>query len=1447
MKNVFFCLVLWISIIPLATSQTLPSNSKTFTGQIGPNTKSPVSFLYTEQPATKGKIERPKNYYLANPDGSPAGITESNRFIVKLKDLQHSAGRISLQAKVEARTEQHRKFRDDFEQIQRSNSSARANVKSSKILLEFTRTYNGFAIEGDQAVRDQIRKLSYVESVVDDHKVQAIDLNSSKVIQADRVWSEFNATGKNVNIGIIDTGIDYMHPDLGGGLGVGFKVKGGYDFVNEDSDPMDDHSHGTHVAGIAAANGPGLLGVAPDANLYGYKVLTAEGWGWDSWIIAAIERTVDPDQNPATDDRLHVVNMSLGGPPLSEDPMSEAVNNAVAQGVTFVIAAGNSFDYGTIGTPGVAEKAITVGATDFSDLTAYFSSKGPVQNTFAIKPDVAAPGLDIYSSVLNGQYAVYSGTSMASPHVAGAAALLFEKHPDWTPEIVKGALMATAVNTHNESIWHQGTGRVDVFEAMQSEFVFTPGSISLGLSDLHVAEWIRTQTVTLQNLTETEQVINLSAEGEMVGADISIEITPSSVTLPPHSSQDFDITFTVNTASLPLKDFPQAYTGNVVASSATKTVKSPYAFLHSRSRHLQFTGELPYFLFVIGTNPGNYYWKPIFPQSEMDILLPAGTYDFIAPYNDNYTVVKEYITNEDTTNLVFDKSQADNLITFDPRNNNGNPVAINGWETLGATVFSGPERNFVSLTFGVLTEIHVSDVSAYGYALKIFDKTENDSTSFFDVTLSTPIGITDNISRTNSAEDFSSITFENPSIALQQPQGLTSFMRLAWGWSMFNGVPYYVNNPVKVWVSKHDADFFSVGTFSRFTPHGGGMEWETGVWSAGTDQSIQFSDFWGKDPIKFPTTHYDFRFGKTLPRFSPELLNYDIYFFLADFHHPGYFNRSLFEREIGQIQYEVSLNGAAFIADTVLNRGLIDYESMIVFGLSDPNLYKLRMYYPEYSFNGSAGVLEAEITFDNRKADFTPPFLKTFTIEENGVPTNSLASTNGSKVRLALSDCSGCLPESSLLNAPKLYYKKSSESEWSELTLSTISQNTYEAPIPASSSGLYDMRLFADDIEGNSLSYSIMPAVEVLNYGITLVSPVNNATGVITPVTFSWNPVAGATTYTLKVARDIGFTSQPSSYTVSSTSKTLDLKPGEYYWKVETTVDETSLTSPVNRFLTKKKKVKLLSPQDLVSNQSLTTNFSWTSEDETAFTLDLSGDQAFNTISVTMTASTNSAVVPNLTPGKQYYWRVKPTCEFCDWSDVSTFTTLIPNVTLLPVEQEVESNVDVTFLWDAVEGANNYSLQLSAENDFEPIIAFNQVAATSSTVNDLVQGHTYYWRVGANFPEVTIWSAAESFVAEDILGLDAPAAIKGIEAYPNPSTGLVNNKFYATKATNLSISIINPFGIPVFNENLGLVQGEKVVRWVPTDENNRRVPDGMYIAIVKTDLSAIPVKIILKK
>lgn len=276
-------------------------------------------------------------------------------------------------------------------------------------------------------------------------------------IDAELVWPSTVATG--VCVAVVDTGIDTSHPDLAA------NIVGGYNAINPSSGYKDDNGHGTHVSGTIGAidNTVGVIGAAPKVSLLGVKVLNSQGSGYVSDIIEGMDWAVS---NGAK-----VINMSLGGStPVSA--FQDAVTRANAAGVVVVAAAGNSG--GTVGYPAAYDGVIAVSATDSSNVIAYFSSRGP-------EVDLAAPGVSINSTYWTRRkgstYALLSGTSMASPHVAGAAALVLSTpvgasdvngNGIWDPAEVEAKLEATATDlgaAGADTLY--GAGLVNAFAATQ--------------------------------------------------------------------------------------------------------------------------------------------------------------------------------------------------------------------------------------------------------------------------------------------------------------------------------------------------------------------------------------------------------------------------------------------------------------------------------------------------------------------------------------------------------------------------------------------------------------------------------------------------------------------------------------------------------------------------------------------------------------------------------------------------------------------------------------------------------------------------------------------------------------------------------------------------------------------------------------------------------------------
>ncbi|WP_328967982.1 S8 family serine peptidase [Streptomyces sp. NBC_00239] len=303
-----------------------------------------------------------------------------------------------------------------------------------------------------------------------DGKVQASLERSTKQVNATAAWAA-GYDGKGTKVAVLDTGSDLGHPDLKG------RIAAAENFTDSDT-AEDRQGHGTHtistVGGSGAASGGAKKGVAPGAQLLSGKVLNDYGYGQDSWIIAGMEWAVAQHAD--------VVSMSLGNPSETDctDPMSAAAEKlASGSGTLFVIAAGNSGPgLRTVSSPGCAPSVLTVGAVDRDDSTASFSSRGPAGLAHTLKPEIAAPGVGISAAAAGGRgvyaYQSMSGTSMAAPHVAGAAAVVKQRHPDWTPARVKAALVGSAKTTVPGDVRETGGGRLDVKAAIDTTVTGAP-------------------------------------------------------------------------------------------------------------------------------------------------------------------------------------------------------------------------------------------------------------------------------------------------------------------------------------------------------------------------------------------------------------------------------------------------------------------------------------------------------------------------------------------------------------------------------------------------------------------------------------------------------------------------------------------------------------------------------------------------------------------------------------------------------------------------------------------------------------------------------------------------------------------------------------------------------------------------------------------------------------
>ncbi|WP_329344007.1 S8 family serine peptidase [Streptomyces sp. NBC_00663] len=410
-----------------------------------------------------------------------------------------------------------------------------------------------------------------------DAKVSATLDRSTRQVHAPEAWAA-GYDGKGTKVAVLDTGADADHPDLKG------RISAAKNFT--DSADADDHQgHGTHttstVGGTGAASDGRKKGVAPGAELLNGKVLNDGGYGETSWIIAGMQWAVDQGAD--------VVSMSLGNPERTDctDPMAQATEELARSSTNtlFVIAAGNSGPgNNTVSSPGCAPSVLTVGAVDRDDSTANFSSRGPAYGSHSLKPEITAPGVAISAANAGGRgvyaYQSMSGTSMATPHVAGAAALVKQAHPDWSAARIKAALVSSADAGIPGDVRETGGGRLDVKAAVDQTVLGAPAVQAGTYNWPQDATDRATVSVPYTNTTDRAVELKLSVAG-VTGNDGSTVRSPvahlgaASVTVP--AGKTVEVPLRIDpTATLRRAQYGDI-TGRVLAKADGVTVSTPFS------------------------------------------------------------------------------------------------------------------------------------------------------------------------------------------------------------------------------------------------------------------------------------------------------------------------------------------------------------------------------------------------------------------------------------------------------------------------------------------------------------------------------------------------------------------------------------------------------------------------------------------------------------------------------------------------------------------------------------------------------------------------------------------------------------------------------------------------------------------------------------------------------
>jgi subtilisin family serine protease len=1134
-------------------------------------------------------------------------LNEELYVIVQFKDtpllLQKKRGKMSPES-MNARFIQ---FEADISALQdRIAPHLSPDAPTYQIFRHFSKVYCGVSLKASRGLVEALYELPYVKSIGEVKKAYANLDESVGLIGADSVWSHYGVMGDSIIVGILDTGIDYNHPALGGGFGPGYKVIGGYDIVNNDNDPMDDHFHGTYVAGIVAADGDSIQGVAPHALLMAFKVLTAGGWGYWDWIIEGIEMAVDPDGDPYTDDGVDVINLSLGtanGYP--NDPLSTAVDNAVEIGVVCVVAAGNEGSYYSIHSPGTAKKAITVGATDKLDHIANFSSRGPNSVTYGIKPDIVAPGVNILSCKLGGGFEEHSGTSASAPHAAGVAALLLDLHPEWTPSMIKSAILSQGVDI-GEDVFTQGAGRVDALASAGVATLTNPASFSFGLDDLTQDLWTVTDTLQVVNVDSLPQDYILQFSGTVAGLSLSAE--PEIFTLSPDQEQTVVIQLQVDNNILPgPEEYPPSYEGILSVEGTRDTLTIPWAFLKASLIRLTFD-KRPFIVIISSDSYYDYVSGYDMSGNVMECILPSDYYDIMVHFrsflSDKFVFCEDLLI-EGFLDTLISSSDAVNTITISDIDENGNPLGGVELDNNQTTILTFPDssyyRGYSISSSPISISTRSSDFSSdfelqFNHRRVITDKMYVISQSLE--------GLSGDMTLENDPLSYVSQTFH-----CQFNPNLEYYFLTFYDGTHTYGYGTFMNCWVEPCYPAGNPEIIQAFLTNRIVQREIGYVFAISAWDSDLNNLDEVIDgyvltrplyvtdgdsiasSWFPPPKKIDITSPDgghMFFGNTAPFYDNHInLNnyYEDFSIFAMLYILGQANEYRY-LDLYESLYWILQDSTVLITDSLVN--------IEPFTVQSPGVYTLKVDDPYYYLDQLQGQSQLWMTFDLGKDDPNSPALTSFKVKNsNGEVTNQLDVDEAATVELTAGDFY-LLEEDGWwwwiyqeLGQVRLYYKLYEDSIWNEITL--IEEPTYFdesygsfytadlAPITSQypDSTIVDLKVLISDLSGNITEQIMHPAFKIGETIITGIEDFEDNNSSIPIVCTLYpnfpNPFSNSTTFKFalkdpahvkltvynikgqRVATVIDKEMAPGSYEIpwSLANEDHKLKNGIYFYRLE--------------------------------------------------------------------------------------------------------------------------------------------------------------------------------------------------------------------------------------------------------------------------------------------------------
>ncbi len=1009
--------------------------------------------------------------------------TAAQRVIVQLR-AQPVVQRAALRS-IAARRAMRASFADEHSRVGSEIlrlEGAQQRSATSPIHREFVTAFNGIAATLLPTTIAALRANPDVLAVYPDREVKAVLDTSVPVTEAPTFWAAHEGyRGAGVVVAVVDTGIDYTHADLGGCVTIGApcKVIGGYDFNNGDADPLDDHGHGTHVSATIAGNGS-LVGMAPEASLLAYKVLDANGSGYSSNVIAGIDAAVDPNGDLDTEDRADVINMSLGGAGDPDDPTSQAVDNATAAGVLVVVAAGNSGGYFTIGSPGAARTALTVGAISRDGVPAYFTSGGPIAGTLDLKPEVSAPGVDICAARAAGTtlgtpckddtHVLASGTSMATPHVAGAAALLRGLYPSLSPEDIK-SLIAQNGKASTYDALQVGASTLDVAHAAEVHTVVSPQTLSFGRDVMSQPIWQAMRTLTVRNIGRHARSYSLSAADQYWGlpASASITFTPNTFSLAAGASQVVQVDLRVDNSSPAALSSPYVHEATISVDSTGETQRVPAVYVEAGVLRIH-SDIVPSMIYVHdGANLSSA--QAVVPTgTTAEILITPGIYDVVVmfPVGIASFAVHQNVTVGDTTDETVFSSELVHTVTFGGRNEFGTSLGHsvremgifrNGTD-IGIGTFSFYVAGPFTMSFNTIGADYDLDFAALSQTLgKSYLFTRGLSGISSSVLLdNTPAELTRGQVR----------YFEDPG---QTERDVTEFVSM-----MVGGIGIGIGiNPVSpmdrdLWVTpspRANSRLFTQPQQVLDLP-GGAVIAHYSPWYRGgtTTGRIEACNPMDRTTSAYETTTGDLPIDLGPASFFLKMYGYgygaslwpEVAAWTWSFHFPGGDGP---ESETGTLGYRLRFH-AAPLSSGILPQSGFGGPYLPFLSFPDVGVYTFETDPLEYALAGLSATVRTNLTFDTRLAnDSAPPYIRRLEVRSAGVLTDVAPTGANAIVLVEAHDDVDAAPTIALLHDDAGIEVP--------VALTSLGDGNYEATIACEDAGPYNAVVVITDASGNEI------------------------------------------------------------------------------------------------------------------------------------------------------------------------------------------------------------------------------------------------------------------------------------------------------------------------------------------------------------------------------------------